>query len=140
MTRPLAAVPILAIVAIVALFIVGMHLESPEPFALPPTIAFTTPVAYLGATKGAPLAVQVINFPTVAPAPTRGVWQTPTSAVPSCPGKDGSLCQIPAPVLIVPTISVPNCNAETIATMTPGELCRWEDVTPTVTQQEEPFR
>jgi hypothetical protein len=129
-TRPLAAVPILAIVAIVGLFVVGMHLESPEPFALPPTIAFTTPVAYLGATKAVPLAVQVINWPTVAPAPTRSVWQTPTSAVPNCPGKDRELCQIPAPVLITPTVSVPSCNAQTIATFVPGDICRWEDATP----------
>lgn len=131
MNRPLAAVWLIALVAVFAIFAFSMHQTSPEPFALPPTMAAVTPIG----THDDVLHVLVDNLPTAVPAPTRGLWQTPTSAVPSCPGTDGELCQVVAVPMVAPTTVIAPCSTETIATFVPGDICRWADVTPIPTTE-----
>jgi hypothetical protein len=130
MAKPLSAIWLVALVAVFAIFAFSMHQDGPEPFALPVQTS-AVPVVPSTAVQGATIRVFVENFPTLVPEPTRGVWQTPTSAVPACPGKNHELCVVPAPVLIVPTMTIVSCNAESIATFVPGEICRWSDVTST---------
>jgi hypothetical protein len=134
MTRPLhplAAVPILAIVAIVGLFVWGFIKTAPEPFALPPTMPAVTPIDALGATNPTVHEVVVMNWPTGVPAATYGVLLTDTPGVPFCPVKVGEICEIPPPPVVVPTTVIALCTTETIATFVPGEICRWSDVTET---------
>jgi hypothetical protein len=123
MNRPLAAVPVLAMVAIVSLFVWGFIKTSPEPFALPPTIAAVTPVS----TQGDVIRVFVENL-TALPISTAlqptAIIDTP---IPYCPVKVGQVCQIPPAVVVVTPTEPIICDATAMALMSPGVVCVWSN-------------
>jgi hypothetical protein len=125
MNRPLAAVWLVALVAVFAIFAVSMHEDNPEPFALPPTMPVTAISNGLGATNGTVYEVRVINLPTDAPAATYDVPVTPTPGVPFCPVKPGQVCQIPPAVVVVTPTEPIICDATALALMNPGVVCEW---------------
>lgn len=128
MNRPLSAIWLVVLLCVFAIFVWGINQDSPEPPRIPASVPDVTPI---DTNQGDILHVIVDNLPTAVPDATRGVWKTPTSAVPACPGTDGALCQVMAPQMVVPTTVIAPCTTETIATFVPGEICRWETLTAT---------
>jgi hypothetical protein len=124
MNRPLAAVWLVALVAVFAIFAVSMHQDSPEPFALPPTNA-AIPLSSTETPQGDVIRVFVENL-TALPI-TTALQPTPATdtPIPYCPVKVGDICQIPPAVVVVTPTEPIICDATAIALMSPGVVCEW---------------
>jgi hypothetical protein len=124
MNRPLAAVWLIALVAVFAIFAVSMHQDSPEPFALPPTNA-AVPLSSTETAQGDVIRVFVENLTalpiTTALQPT-AIIDTP---IPYCPVTPGHICQIPPAVVVVTPTEPIICDATAMPLMNPGVVCVW---------------
>jgi hypothetical protein len=122
--RPLAAVWLVALVAVFAIFAVSMHQDSPEPFALPPTTA-AMPLSSTGTAQGDVLHVVVDNL-TILPQ-TTALQPTPATdtPIPYCPVKVGQVCEIPPAVVVVTPTEPIICDATAMPLMSPGVVCEW---------------
>jgi hypothetical protein len=127
MNRPLAAVWLIALVAVFAIFAVSMHQDSPEPFALPPEPS-VVPLSSTETPQGDVLHVVVDNLTgvpiTTALQPISTI-DTPTPGVPYCPVAPGQICQIPPAVVVVTPTEPIICDATAMAVMSPGVVCLW---------------
>jgi hypothetical protein len=124
--RPLAAVWLVALVAVFAIFAVSMHQDSPEPFALPPTNA-AVPLSSTETPQGDVLHVVVDNLTGV---PISTAFQpTPASdtPIPYCPVTPHQICQIPPPVVVVTPAEPITCDATAMPLMSPGVVCLWSN-------------
>jgi hypothetical protein len=123
MNRPLAAVWLVALVAVFAIFAVSMHQDNPEPFALPPTRPAVTPVS----TRDAVFHVVVDNLTTLPQ--TTALQPTPATdtPIPYCPVMVGQICQIPPAVVVVTPTEPIICDATALALMNPGVVCLWSN-------------
>jgi hypothetical protein len=121
MTRPLAAVWLVALVAIFAIFAFSMHQTSPEPFALPPTMPAVPPVS----TRDAIFHVVVDNLTTLPISTALQPTPATDTPIPYCPVKVGDICQIPPAVVVVTPTEPIICDATALALMSPGIVCEW---------------
>jgi hypothetical protein len=129
MNRPLAAVWLVALVAVFAIFAISMHQDSPEPFALPSTNA-AVPLSSTETPQGDVLHVVVDNLTgiplTTVLQPVSAI-DTPTPGMPFCPVKVGQICQIPPAVVVVTPTEPIICDATAMALMSPGVVCVWSN-------------
>jgi hypothetical protein len=111
---------------------------SPEPMAIAPVIAAVTPIDAQGRAKMAIQVSVVINWPTVAPRATTFVYSTMTP-IPFCPGYNGQVCMVPAPIKTETPVPLQTCDSKTLPGLTPGELCTWRDMPTATPERQEGF-